>query len=199
MFAYCLNNPVCFDDPTGEKVEIWPVLFEDHNPGYIHNAVRDHIIACGLFRGELYLPGVGRADIYDPETLEIWEIKHGGSAPSMQMQRTSDAINQVNRYIKGANEKLDQVLRVGHAGAFTGSFVINCGKISYLVTYDTPEPGVVLYYVKQMQKFEYAASLSYVPKTSENMKLAVGGAVCAGVLLYTALSMDSVFPCVAPG
>ena len=162
MFTYCLNNPVTYDDPTGMRVELWPILFGEHDPGFIHRSVQAHIIATGLFEHELYLPGAGRADIYDPETGEIWEIKHGGSTPEIQSIRINDAKNQVARY---KNNQTIIPLQVGHAGAFTGAFVINCENISYCVSYDTPEPGVILYYVQQMQVYETAASYSYVPKT----------------------------------
>ena len=177
MFAYCLNNPANYCDSTGTKVDIWPILFGDHVPGYIHKTVQAHIIATGLFEDELYLPGTGRADIYDPETGEIWEIKYGGSTVEMQNTRTSEAKNQIDRYI---NNKTNMPLQIGHAGAFTGAFVINCGNTSYCVTYDTPQPGVILYYVQQMPAYEPAASYAYYPVKEKSHAM-------AGLLLVPAL------------
>ena len=170
MFAYCLNNPANLVDPTGERVQLWPILFGDHEPGYIHKTVQLHIIASGLFSKELYLPGTGRADIYDPETGEIWEIKHGGSTLETQNTRIADAEKQIGRYI---NNKSGIPLHIGHAGAFTGVFMINCGNVSYSVAYDTPQPGVILYYVNESKNYEPAASYAYYPR-QERAKYMIG-------------------------
>ena len=147
MFAYCGNNPVISTDSTGMRTDIWPVLFGDHNQGYIHRMVQLHIIASKAVEKELYLPGVGRADIYNPDTKEIWEIKHGGNSLSMQSQRRTDAEEQAKKYVKGAGK--DWCL--GHANAFSGEFVLKCGSITYLISYDTPASGVILYYVKELK------------------------------------------------
>jgi RHS repeat-associated protein len=187
LFAYCLNNPIIYYDSMGTRAEIWPILFGDHNPGFIHNAVRDHIIGTTLiFKGELLLPGVGRADIYDPNTNEIWEIKHGGSTEQMQSLRRVEALTQIGRYKNGASKKLNMVLQAGHAGAFIGGFVINCENISYLITYDTPEPGVVLYYVRELKTYEPAASFAYVRQRSRKSSLSCLGLVGIGALAMSA-------------
>ena len=165
MFAYCGNNPSNGLDPTGERADLWPLLFEDHDPGFIHRRVQEHIVIKALFTDEFVLPGTGRVDIYDPETGEIWEIKHGGSSLKMQEKRTSDAQKQINRY---ENNKSNIPLHAGRAGAFTGGFYINCVNKSYLVTYNTPEPGVILYYVEQAPNFEPEASYAYARKKREN-------------------------------
>ena len=179
MFAYCNNNPVCFCDPSGTKAEIWPILFGEHDPGYIHRAVQLHIITTGLFEKELYLPGVGRVDIYDPDTHEIWEIKHGGSTTEMQRIREDKAFEQVNRY----RENRKDWLQIGHAGAFTGEFVINCDRQSYLVYYETPSPGVILYYVFGQIDYEPYASYAYKTQKRESSVWAAALlplALCAG-------------------
>ena len=67
-------------------------------------------------------------------------------------------------------------------------FVINCDKISYCVTYDTPEPGVILYYVQEMPSYEPAATYAYNPKKEENAMYMMGlllGPVPAGGGSYT--------------
>ena len=168
MFAYCGNNPVLGYDPTGTRVQLWSTLFDEHDPGFIHRAVQAHIIVSGLFEKELYLPGIGRADIYDPATLEIWEIKHGGNSAAMQNERMLLAGGQINRYIKDSKELNKRIYIKGHAGAFTGAFVINCGKMSCLVAYTTPIDGVILYSVSQMNNYEHAASYEYITLANRN-------------------------------
>ena len=182
MFAYCLNNPIMLCDSTGAYAQIWPILFDSHDPGFIHRAVQAHIIATGLFQKELYLAGVGRADIFDPKTGEIWEIKHGGSNADGIATRTTDASNQVLGYIGGAKEKLGILLQEGHAGAFTGGFVINCNNISYFVTYETPAPGVILYFVRQMRSFEPAASFAFAPAMNKRDIYTMGSIAAIGAI-----------------
>ena len=153
MFVYCLNNPIMFADSTGTRAQVWQVIFEDHDPGYIHRAVQAHIIFKNSIMGkELVLPGIGRADIYNPTTYEIWEIKHGGSTSEMKNERILSADSQVSRYVQGAKEKLNLSYQKGHAGAFDGNFILTCGSVSYYVTYDTPAAGVILYYIEQLKK-----------------------------------------------
>ena len=180
MFAYCKNNPVLYSDSTGNRAQIWPVLFGDHYPGYIHRQVQLHIIASGIVLGELYFAGVGRADIYDLETKEMWEIKHAGSIP---IERMELAGKQVGKYIEAS----DYIYHKGHAGAFTGGFVINCDRISYLITYDTPTEGVILYYVEQMYEYVYETEHVYVPlalRQEQNVtSIALGAGLGVAALL----------------
>ena len=125
------------------------------------------------------MPGAGRADILAPDTGEIWEIKHGGSTIEMQESRTQEAINQVHRYI---GKFAERPLCEGRAGTFTGAFILNYGNVSYSVTYNTPEPGVILYYVQEMKSYEPAASYAYVPGTSREEKHAVGAMIAYALL-----------------
>ena len=153
------------------RPSIWPAMFEDHDPGYIHRAVQAHIIATNLFEKELYLSGIGRADIYDPATREIWEIKHGGSSAPMIDERTNQALLQAQKYVKKYTKT---PLCLGAAGTFTGQFVINYGTQSYLVSYDTPQDGVILYYVEKMKSYEpeafrvYAHAHATMPSSTNN-------------------------------
>ena len=181
MFAYCNNNPVLHSDPTGTSAQIWSVLFGDHYPGYIHRQVQLHIIASGIVQGELYFAGVGRADIYDPETKEMWEIKHAGSIP---VERMELAGKQVWKYIEAS----DYIYHKGHAGAFTGGFIINCDKISYLITYDTPTQGVILYYVEQMYGYIYETEHVYVPVALRQKQNVTSIALGVGFGFATSLS-----------
>ena len=89
----------------------------------------------------------------------------------------SHAQNQVARY---KNNQTIIPLQVGHAGAFTGAFIINCENISYCISYETPQPGAVLYYVQQMQAYETAASYSYVPRSERDGNWL--GAICIPAL-----------------
>ena len=165
MFAYCLNNPIMFADSTGTRAQVWQVIFEDHDPGYIHRAVQAHIILKNsIIDKELVLPGIGRADIYNPKTYEMWEIKHGGSTSEMKNERRLSADNQVSKYIQGAKEKLGLTYYKGHAGAFNGEFILTCDSVSYLISYDTPANGVILYYVKQLKKQESNVFAAYPSK-----------------------------------
>jgi len=149
MFAYCLNNPVNYSDSTGTYAKIWGELFKVHDFGAIHRAVQLHIIANKAFQKELFLAGVGRVDIFCPETHEVWEIKHGGSTIEMQMARMTLAENQAKKYMVNYKGKR---LQLGHAGAFQGEFLLMCNEILYLITYTTPKPGVILYFVEQRQQ-----------------------------------------------
>ncbi len=177
MFAYCQNNPVIYYDPAGTWAQIWPILFGNHDPGYIHRAVQAHILINKAFQKELHLPGVGRADIYNPQTHEIWEIKHASTVPS---ERIAAAEAQIARYVNGY--AISGVFCTeGHAGAFTGDFVINCGKISYLITYNTPAEGVILYYVEQMRNYETNPSCSYAPTSIKREQSAKSVAIGAGI------------------
>ena len=187
MFAYCLNCPTYSSDPTGERVQIWPILFDEHVPGFIHKAVQAHIIATGIFMDELYLSGAGYADIYDPETGEIWEIKHGGSTAAMQNTRINEAMIQIDRYL---NNPANIALKQGRAGTFTGAFILNCNKTSYCVTYNTPEPGVILYFVREMKSYEPAASYAYHPVSEKNKRTS---ALLPAMLAYGAMyALDTI-------
>jgi len=179
MFAYCLNNPIMLTDFTGARAQVWQVIFDDHDPGYIHRAVQVHItIKYTFVKKEHVLPGVGRADIYDPKTHEMWEIKYGGSSDRMKVERILFADSQVSRYINGAKEKLNSIYHKGYAGAFDGSFILYCNEVPYLITYDTPARGVILYYVTQLKQTEENAFAVYPSKeynrTKEICMLGIG-------------------------
>lgn len=117
-----------------------------------------------FLKKEHVLSGIGRADIYNPDTHEIWEIKYGGSSDAMKAERVLLADSQVSRYIKEAMKDLNTIYHKGHAGAFNGQFILCCDSISYLITYDTPKAGVILYYVEQLKKKELNAFATYPSK-----------------------------------
>ena len=160
MYAYCMNAPACMIDPDGEAANIWYYLFTNHDPGFIHRIVQLHILATYNVYGLLYskefvMPGVGRADIIKPKTMEIWEIKYIGK--DIQA-RIDQATNQVNNYVTGFAG-----VKPGAALEFFGAFVINCCNVSYLITYFTPFPGVILYTVSALGIYQESAYKEYVP------------------------------------
>ena len=55
-----------------------------------------------------------------------------------------------------------ELKNLGPAGQFSGSFTVSCLDDTYLVTYTTPAPGAVLYYVRQIEK-EKEADYVYEP------------------------------------
>ena len=171
MFAYCSSNPVNFSDPTGYKQKFWYILFEEHQPGYIHTRVQLHILAVyntteGLYRKEFAIPGIGRVDIIKPSTGEAWEIKYGGSTVERSIERIDEALNQLSKYTVDSTG-----LHPGSAGAFTGFFTINCESNSYGVFYMTPEAGVILYYLlplESVKKADFVFAPSTVQESSAN-------------------------------
>jgi hypothetical protein len=61
---------------------------------------------------------------------------------------TTPATHYANSYYSAA----EIPLQIGAAGAFKGEFVLDCGGCYYLITYDTPQDGVILYYMKALEK-----------------------------------------------
>ena len=70
---------------------------------------------------------------------------------------------QASRYIGGKAVRNGQELKnLGPAGQVSGSFTVSCLDDTYLVTYTTPAPGAVLYYVRQIEE-EKKADYVYEP------------------------------------
>ena len=154
-----------FVDPLGYKHKFWHILFEEHQPGYIHTCVQLHILSVynvveGLYRKEFVIPGIGRADIVKPSTGEVWEIKYGGSTVERSLDRIDEALNQLSKYTVESTG-----LHPGSVGAFTGFFTINCGSNSYGVFYMTPESGAILYYLLPLDAVK-KADYVFVPSTA---------------------------------
>jgi len=182
MFAYCNNNPIIYADPTGTKGKIWFQLFEDHDPGYIHRAVQVHILAtknaeAAIYSSEYYMPGVGRADIVCLQSGEMWEIKYGGSTADARTAGINNADTQLERYLLKVAP-----FKKGRVNAFSGTFVISQDTTLYQITYCTPEQGVVLYFVAQLNNSQGKADFIYAPHTLyEEQKAFVGMIVFAFV------------------
>ena len=162
MFAYCLNNPICFADIDGEEAGLWGYLFADGDPGFIHRMVQLHILLvynaeAFLYSKEFVMPGVGRADIIKPSTMEIWEIKYAGK---VIQTRIDLATSQVERY-----ERAFSSVGRGSKGEFNGSFIINCIEKSYLISYTTPSEGVIIYTLTPLEEYSNSPFATFVPST----------------------------------
>ena len=168
MFAYCLNNPVNRTDICG-KTSLWYYLIVDHDMGFIHRMVQLDILANSgpEISVELVLPGLGRADIVDTTRGAVWEVKHAGKTPEL---REWIALAQAVGYIGGEHQGV-LIECLGDVGHFQGEFLISCLESTYLVTYCTPNDGVVLYSVKEItgleHEYEHAAIYAYVPKNTK--------------------------------
>ena len=167
MFAYCGNDPVLGIDESGDY-PIWPVLFEDDDPGFIHRAVQNHIVyhhpGIGKEKAIYYADGTlcGRADLYASDG-SIWEIKTtrtGAAAAELRLCQYCG-----NGQTLGRNGPTTMRGESGFfPGYFCGSFALTCGEDSYTVVYYTPQPGVVLYYAKKNEREEREPYAIYVPR-----------------------------------
>ena len=114
---------------------------------------------------ELSLGAYGRADIVKLDSQEVWEVKHGGGPGYSSILQV--ARDQVIRYLGGKDIDGYPIKHAGRAGAFSGEFVINCGKTSYLINYNTPKEGVVLYYVEELKEYRTNPFRTYFPQLHE--------------------------------
>jgi len=153
MFAYCLNNPINRTDVTG-SVSLWYFLIVDHDMGFIHRMVVDHIQKNNNVDTEVPLSTYGRADVVSGTA--VWEVKHAGKDPT---SRTTLAWAQAMTYVC-FNEELTTL---GAAYAYSGVFYIQCLEYSYMVEYSTPTSGVILYTVTEVQNFQGKYDFEFVP------------------------------------
>ena len=167
MFAYCLNNPINRCDIDG-NVSLWYFLIVDHDMGFVHRMVQLHIKTTNgtNIQTELFLTGLGRADVVDRSMCVVWEVKHAGKN---RYARETIAREQAKRYING-----NTIKDLGPAGRFAGTFCITVGDYIYEVNYDTPQDGVIIYTVKDTQKSpsEYNFHYAYKPDEEKEKKLA---------------------------
>ncbi len=147
MFVYCNNNCVSLVDPEGE--DPWWML--DGDWGYIHRQVQDHIVTYTTHRRltkeqkiEYTKGGTGKADIYDPNTNEIWEVKSSGPA-------SLSASTQLDLYCSGTIPGTTIHPQKGREGFF-GIFDTE----EFRVVYWTNGRGVILYKFWRREKPEEA-------------------------------------------
>jgi RHS repeat-associated protein len=175
MFAYCGNNPVSRADPLGQSY-IWPQLFEDMCFGFIHKAVQMHIIMENAeMEMERYVYNskgepCGRADIFDPFSGQVWEIK-------TEKTGADAAYAQVKKYCKKGNTINGNATSYGRVGRFESSFILSCGDYTYEVNYWTPRSGVILYRVDKTNSQGNDDYAVYVPKSqrSKENQCTIGG------------------------
>lgn len=187
MFAYCGNNPINFTDEEG-TAGIWYYLLKRlMMPGLIHMLVEAEIKASHPYiLKEAWIKKngsfIGRADLVSTSG-DVWEIKHGGDNP---LARAEIAKNQAEKYKGGVAVRTDtQIKHLGPAGAFSGHFTINgLDGETYLVDYNTPQNGVVLYYVKTVSH-EATATYKLPEKTQSpsTVTQCVPQTATAGILI----------------
>ena len=166
MFAYCLNNPVQYVDFDG-NASFWYFLIIDSDFGFIHRMVQREIALKYNVSKELWVSKggekVGRVDIMRSNG-SIWEVKHGTNNPIVRKARMIAAKWQAEQYLGAKADRNDVAAsNLGEVGAFSGSFMVECRGQMYLVTYETPADGVILYYVQETQK-SGKPDYVYVPK-----------------------------------
>ena len=181
MFAYCLNNPIINVDSDG-NASVWFYLLQAFKMGFIHMCVEAHIYSKYAIAGvevELWLKDagklVGRADVMIGN--QVWEIKHGGNDITA-VARAQIAKAQAQNYIGAIAVRTGiTVARLGDANVFEGTFTVTVRDSTCQVTYRTPEPGVILYFLEQT---EYQEDADYVlfpvkseKKSSANSQYAI--------------------------
>ena len=178
MYAYCLNNPINRTDVFG-SISIWYYLIIDHDMGFIHRLVQAEIMANygGNIHAELILTGFGRADLVDVSTCVVWEVKHAGQNKEL---RSIIAKAQATKYIGGSYEDI-VIVGLGSANAFSGKFIVQCMECYYEVSYTTPDSGVVLYEVQEVNNFQGEPAYAYYPKKSEQENQVKHGSSYIGV------------------
>ncbi len=166
MFAYCLNDPVNYEDGQGALAY----------PGEVHQEVIKRIVAkYALGRNlqtevwvKLSNGGLGRADLIDFLLGEVWEVKRNRRLYVLQGER------QVKNYKQGT------VLRPGlKAELVTGKmafedtfeFTAKDGK-TYSVEYHTQENGIIVYDYQEIR----TAKAYTQPVTEAAFVMAMGGA-----------------------
>jgi len=158
LYAYCRNNPVNFSDPTGFIP--WDTLLY---PGEIHNAVVRDIKSVYGFKTEQWV-GTGRADIINPNTREVWEVK-----PVTANQNS--AYEQLKKYTKGTWN--------GRVGLNVGGSSIkyrNFNYKNYSVTYWYEGKGIIRYTFKIRNKVNWSyAVMAFVSIAGSIIAISANG------------------------
>ena len=149
------------------NASFWYFLIIDSDFGFIHRMVQREIALKYNVSKELWVSKggekVGRVDIMRSNG-SIWEVKHGTNNPIVRKARMIAAKWQAEQYLGAKADRNDVAAsNLGEVGAFSGSFMVECRGQMYLVTYETPADGVILYYVQETQK-SGKPDYVYVPK-----------------------------------
>lgn len=111
------------------------------------------------------MSSIGRADVVH-EGL-VWEVKHAGAN---RINRTTEAWAQAITYQIFNKE----ITGLGAAGAFDGYFYIGCEGNAYLVSYDTPASGAILYTVSPVQNYTGQYYAVFIPSTNKQEEIEQG-------------------------
>ena len=169
---------MCIDE--GGTDYIWQRLFEDYHFGFIHLAVQLHIVLSNPGIGmERYVYNnedkqCGRADIFNLETGEVWELKTvrtGAAAADLQVTQ------YCGNHLKNSKKPITKGSAGMFPGRFAGTFELSCMGDNYTVIYYTPEPGVILYAVKRSSIKATGPYAVYVPtpQTTPEKQSTIGG------------------------
>ena len=136
LYAYCLNNPVMYEDPSGHLAY----------PGEIHNQVVKHISGIYHYNCEQIIiypnGGWGRADLVS-NSGEVWDVK-----PDTE-RHINAGIKQVKRYTNGTWYRYDNIkLTIGGDKIKDGVFEYKSGLVTYEVEYRNAGNGVIAYKYK---------------------------------------------------
>ena len=159
LYVYCGNNPIAYKDNTGK----WMY------PGYFHNMVVKEVANKYSLSPERWISygpnvGLGRADLVDLKTGEVWEVK--------PVKLVDVGVLQLELYVSNrlvSDPKLD--LRRGDARISTGQ--IDAGE--YTVKYWYARSGVIAYVpVKKLEKVKVLDTNKQVVLNSIAAMLALG-------------------------
>jgi hypothetical protein len=143
---------------------------------YIHNQVQKDIASRypDIQSKELYLPGVGRADLYDTKTHEIWEVK---PASYQYGPKLDTGLAQLNKYV-GVND----MFVVGGSSIAGNIFIIENGQ--YIVEYENMQNGLIVYTFQDNAKKPQSVSSQGIMSNGEK-KEQVSQGVTAGPIEET--------------
>ena len=159
LFMYGQNNPISFDDPSGNLAR-----------NAIHNAVQRDlrrrypalISEVAVIKGS---GGAGRIDLLNQYTGQIWEIK-----PNTRPSYYANGAAQLRNYARGRLLNYPKLrMRIG-GPLKAGMFIYHVGRDIASVKYWYAGAGVILYSYKILRKGEPSKSTIPVPYSDRQEK-----------------------------
>ncbi|MBQ3526987.1 MAG: DNRLRE domain-containing protein [Clostridia bacterium] len=182
MFAYCLNCPIMYSDPTGF------LAF----PGEIHNEVVRRIAEKNGYNKEQrinYSNGKwGRADLISNKG-EVWEVKRD------KPNQIENGKTQLNNYI--SNEWKNNPTSILSKGGYIegGEFTYTRGYTDYHVTYRYAGDGVIAYdYDKSFDTDRLEVDAQYVAESFVVPVLLGALSILAGLITSTGTAAPVTIP-----